>query len=101
MQVADLNMRGMIDQILIFLVINFTYCKMLLNLHPVSTSITMSSISLLIIMYSAIIILCTDTVLILYNAGPLDVSWAISSDKVVAILDSFLPGQVNNFITMC
>ena len=47
-------------------------------------------------------VLCNnkDTVLILYNAGPLDVSWAVSSDKVVAILDSFLPGQVNNFITM-
>ena len=41
---------------------------------------------------------CTDTVLVLYNAGPLDVSWAVSSDKVVAILESFLPGQVNKFI---
>ena len=35
------------------------------------------------------------TVLVLYNAGPLDVSWALSSDKVVAILESFFPAQVN------
>ena len=31
----------------------------------------------------------------LYNANPLDVSWAVSSDKVVAILESFFPAQVN------
>ena len=37
-----------------------------------------------------------ETILILYNAGPLDVSWAVSSDKVVAILESFFPGQVAN-----
>ena len=32
-------------------------------------------------------------VLVLYNAGPLDVSWAKSSDQVVAILESFFPAQ--------
>ena len=36
----------------------------------------------------------TDTILVLYNAGPLDVSWAFSSDKVVAIIESFFPAQV-------
>ena len=34
------------------------------------------------------------TILVLYNAGPLDISWAINSDKVGAILESFLPAQV-------
>ena len=37
------------------------------------------------------------TVLVLYNAGPLDVSWAVNSSKVVAILESFFPAQVNGF----
>lgn len=31
----------------------------------------------------------------LYNAGPVDVSWAVNSDKVVAIVESFFPAQVN------
>ncbi len=31
----------------------------------------------------------------LYNAGPLDVSWAVNSNKVVAILESFFPAQVS------
>ena len=35
------------------------------------------------------------TVLVLYNAGPLDVSWAVNSDKVGAILEGYLPAQVN------
>ena len=34
------------------------------------------------------------TVLVLYNAGPLDVSWAVSNNKVVSILESFFPAQV-------
>ena len=34
----------------------------------------------------------------LYNAGPLDVSWAVNSNKVVAILESYFPAQVNRFI---
>ena len=51
MQVANLNTRGMIDQILISLAINFSYCKMPLNLHQVS----ITSISLLIVMCSVII----------------------------------------------
>ena len=34
-------------------------------------------------------------VLVLYNAGPLDVSWAVNSDKVGAILEGYLPAQVN------
>ena len=32
-------------------------------------------------------------VLVLYNAGPLDVSWAQNSNQVVAILESFFPAQ--------
>ena len=39
-------------------------------------------------------IIIIDTILVLYNAGPLDVSWAVGSDKVVAILESFFPAQV-------
>ena len=35
------------------------------------------------------------TILVLYNAGPLDVSWAVSSAKVAAIIESFFPAQVN------
>ena len=31
----------------------------------------------------------------LYNAGPVDVSWAVNSDKVVAIVESFFPAQVS------
>ena len=31
----------------------------------------------------------------LYNAGPLDVSWAVNSAKVAAIIESFFPAQVN------
>ena len=37
----------------------------------------------------------TVTVLVLYNAGPLDVSWAVNSKEVIAILESFFPSQVN------
>ena len=37
------------------------------------------------------------TILVLYNAGPVDVSWAVSSEKVIAIIESFFPGQVNRF----
>ena len=37
----------------------------------------------------------TAIVVILYNAGPLDVSWAVNSSKVMAILESFLPAQVS------
>jgi len=32
-------------------------------------------------------------VLVLYNAGPLDISWAIESPAVTAILESFFPAQ--------
>ena len=32
-------------------------------------------------------------VLVLYNAGPLDVSWAKNSDQVTAIVESFFPAQ--------
>ena len=61
--------------------------------RPVSTikctkpSIHPEPILLSILLYIAI-------VLVLYNAGPLDVSWAVSSDKVVAILESYFPAQV-------
>ena len=34
------------------------------------------------------------TIVVLYNAGPLDVSWAVSSNKVMAILESYFPAQV-------
>ena len=34
------------------------------------------------------------TILVLYNAGPLDVSWAVGSDKVVSIVEGFFPAQV-------
>ena len=40
------------------------------------------------------------TVLVLYNAGPLDVSWAVNNDKVVAILESFFPAQVYKFLKL-
>lgn len=40
------------------------------------------------------------TILVLYNAGPLDVSWAVDSDKVVAILESFFPAQVRVTVTL-
>ena len=36
----------------------------------------------------------------LYNAGPVDVSWAVNSDKVVAILESFFPAQVKLHVGM-
>ena len=36
------------------------------------------------------------TILVLYNAGPLDVSWAVNSNKVVAIIESFFPAQVTS-----
>ena len=39
----------------------------------------------------------TATILVLYNAGPLDVSWAVNSKKVVAILEGYFPSQVNKF----
>ena len=29
----------------------------------------------------------------LYNAGPLDISWAIENPRVTAILESFFPAQ--------
>ena len=32
-------------------------------------------------------------VLVLYNAGPLDISWAKNSDRVMAILEHFFPAQ--------
>ena len=35
------------------------------------------------------------TILVLYNAGSLNISWAVNSDKMGAILESFLPAQVN------
>ena len=39
--------------------------------------------------------LLTESIVVLYNAGPLDVSWAVNSNKVVAILESFFPAQVS------
>ena len=78
MQVANLNMRGMIDQILISLAINFSYCKMPLNLHQVS----ITSISLLIIMCSVIIIdeqiqssYCIMLVLLMYYGLSAVIRW--------------------------
>ena len=38
------------------------------------------------------------TIVVLYNAGPLDVSWAVDSNKVVAILESFFPAQVSSVV---
>ncbi len=32
-------------------------------------------------------------VLLLYNAGPLDVSWALSSDRVPVVMECFFPAQ--------
>ena len=31
--------------------------------------------------------------LVLYNAGPLDISWAKSSERVMAIVEHFFPAQ--------
>ena len=56
--------------------------------HPVYTIIFLASHTFILYQYTIAI------VLVLYNAGPLDVSWAVSSDKVVAILESFFPAQV-------
>ena len=39
--------------------------------------------------------LLTESIVVLYNAGPLDVSWAVNSNKVVAIQESFFPAQVS------
>ena len=39
--------------------------------------------------------LLTESIVVLYNVGPLDVSWAVNSNKVVAILESFFPAQVS------
>ena len=39
--------------------------------------------------------LLIESIVVLYNAGPLDISWAVNSDKVVAILESFFPAQVS------
>ena len=50
---------------------------------------------LLFLLMSGLIIA---TILILFNAGPLDVSWAVNSDKVGAILESFFPAQVNYYL---
>ena len=33
------------------------------------------------------------TVLVLYSAGPVDISWAKENEKVVAVLQNFFPGQ--------
>ena len=39
--------------------------------------------------------LLIESIVVLYNAGPLDISWAVNNDKVVAILESFFPAQVS------
>ena len=53
-------------------------------------------LSVYMYMYEYVLnILLTESIVVLYNAGPLDVSWAINSNKVVAILESFFPAQVS------
>ena len=53
-------------------------------------------LSVYMYMYEYVLnILLTESIVMLYNAGPLDVSWAINSNKVVAILESFFPAQVS------
>jgi len=32
-------------------------------------------------------------IILLFNAGPLDVTWAKNNDQVVAIIECFFPGQ--------
>ncbi len=34
----------------------------------------------------------------MYNAGPVDLTWADASDKVVSILENFYPAQVPNIL---
>ncbi len=38
------------------------------------------------------------TILLMYNAGPVDLTWADASDKVVSILENFYPAQVPNIL---
>ena len=53
-------------------------------------------LSVYMYMYEYVLnILLTESIVVLYNAGPLDVSWAVNSNKVVAILESFFPAQVS------
>ena len=86
-----MNVKAMIVWTSTFLEANFNSYKMLPNLGQVTIA-TCTTINFVISVTLAI----AETILILYNAGPLDVSWAVSSDKVVAILESFFPGQVAN-----
>ena len=90
-----LNVKDMIDQTSIFLEVNCSFYKMSLILCPVSRIATVSMLDqhfdCLVVSYSIA------TILVLYNAVPLDVSWAVSSNKVVAILESFFPAQVINY----
>lgn len=37
-------------------------------------------------------------ILLMYNAGPVDVTWANSNNEVVSILENFYPAQVNNLL---
>ena len=88
----------MIEWTSIFLEVNCNFYKMSPILCPVSLYCEPAKPTCVsIISIASYIILQTATILVLYNAGPLDVSWAVSSDKVVAILESFLPGQVTNY----
>ena len=48
----------------------------------------------LVSLHYACIHVTLGTILVLYNAGPLDISWAVGSDKVVSIVESFFPAQV-------
>ena len=80
----------MTDQILIYLVVNFNFCRMLLPWHRVSWIVILCQIC-----YNRSLIMSIATILVLYNAGPLDVSWAVNSAKVAAIIESFFPAQVN------
>ena len=39
-------------------------------------------------------------ILVLYNAGPLDISWAITSTNVKSIIGSYFPGQVSHYFPL-
>jgi beta-glucosidase len=38
----------------------------------------------------------TPIVMVLVNGGPIDVSWAISSPRVVAVIEAWYPGQLGS-----
>ena len=90
------------------------------NVHPVLTDSPVVSYSVLagtdgpIVLYNVLLIHIrmvlshvqffphTDApvILVLYNAGPLDISWAITNTNVKSIIGSYFPGQVSHYFPL-